>query len=257
MTLKFNQGKSLFKTEGDAHFIEVRENRRYRWLHFGGPSIQSAMDLKQPDAFVLPYMTPMSDGMKHLMPQPKSICMLGLGGGSFVRHFYHHFPDTDLTVIEIDDLVCTIATEFFDLPDLGDRYHLVQADAYEFLEINHTPFDVIFSDIYSDESLPEILEDQAFYQCCYDNLSDEGLLVANIIPETDAAILPILAKIKSVFNDQTLCLPISQYRNIIVFASKSKTFKKQINDLVGDKILNSATLDPEYGLCAESFRETT
>lgn len=253
MTLKYNHGKSLFKTESGSHFIEVRQNRRYRWLHFGGPSIQSAMDLKQPDAFVLPYMGPMASGMAHLMPNPTSICMLGLGGGSFVRHFHHRYPDALLSVIEIDPLVCTIATEFFDLPTQGSGYQLIQADAFEFLSVNDFVYDVIFSDIYSDETLPDILETSDFYERCQQNLSQEGLLVANIIPESDADFMTILKKIQTIFNGNTLCLPIHNYRNIIVFASNSSTFKKRINDLVGDKILNSATLDSEYGLCAQSF----
>lgn len=253
MALKFHQGKSLFFTQTDEHIIEVRQNRRYRWMHFGGPSIQSAMSLSNPTALVLPYMRPMVSGMIHLKPDPKSICMLGLGGGSFVRYFHQRYPQTPMTVVELDPVVMTIAEQFFELPAPSESYQLLQGDAFEFLDITPERYDVIFSDIYSHETLPEILNQIEFYQRCADRLLENGLLVANLITETMDDFIEIIHKIRHVFANHTLCLPIPKYRNIIVYASNNPNFNQVINQLVDAKILNGATLDSDCGLCAKSI----
>src|SRR5579871_1943480 len=62
---------------------------------------QSCVDLKEPGRLVFEY-THMMLGALYLNPDPRSILIIGLGGGSLPRALEALLPDADIDVVEID-----------------------------------------------------------------------------------------------------------------------------------------------------------
>jgi spermidine synthase len=77
---------------------------------------------------------------------PRSILMLGLAGGTAYRVLRHLLPDCELTAVDIDGEIVSLARRHMDLDQLGIEIHT--ADAYAWLEKNRRRFDVVFDDIY-------------------------------------------------------------------------------------------------------------
>jgi len=77
---------------------------------------------------------------------PRSVLMLGLAGGTSFRTLRHLLPDCQLTALDIDEEIITLAREHMDLDALKIEIHTT--DAYPWLERNRRTFDVIIDDIY-------------------------------------------------------------------------------------------------------------
>lgn len=252
VAIKATSGKLLHQRQTPTHTIEVRENRKFRWMHFGGPSVQSAMSLSEPSVLTLPYMQPMVDGMLAFMPKPKSALILGLGGGSLVRYFHHHLPHMQQTVIEIDQDVIELAQEYFAIPETK-KINLIHADCADYLATTEQQFDVIISDIYSNEELPGILLSSQFHQKVYQCLNPEGVFIANIICDDTEEFLDVMDTLREPFHHHTLCLSIPYYRNIIVFALNDENFHPRIYKMMENGLLQKPKFDMEFGLFAKKI----
>jgi len=77
---------------------------------------------------------------------PRTVLMLGLAGGTAFRVLRHLLPDCQLTAIDIDEEIVTLAKDHMDLDELGIEVHTT--DAYPWLAANQRKFDVVFDDIY-------------------------------------------------------------------------------------------------------------
>lgn len=79
-------------------------------------------------------------------PQPRSVLMLGLAGGTAFRVIRHLLPDCRLTAVDIDPEIVDLARAHMDLDSLG--IEVVIGDAYAWLTNNRRSFDVVIDDIY-------------------------------------------------------------------------------------------------------------
>lgn len=77
---------------------------------------------------------------------PRSILMLGLAGGTAFRILRHLLPGCQLTAVDIDGAIISLAREHMALDQLGVEIHT--ADAYGWLAKNKRRFDVVMDDIY-------------------------------------------------------------------------------------------------------------
>jgi spermidine synthase len=88
----------------------------------------------------------MAAGVMSHPGRPRSLLMLGLGGGTSLRTLRHLQPDLDITAVEIDTGIVELAREYMGLDDLGVK--VITADAYAWLEKNRRKFDMVFDDVY-------------------------------------------------------------------------------------------------------------
>ena len=105
----------------------VIEDDGARCLYFTRAFIQSEMRLADPYALEFAYTRKMM-GFLLFLPEPRSILMLGLGGGSLARYCRRHLPAARLTAVEIDADVIAFREQFL-LPAEGERFRVVRADA--------------------------------------------------------------------------------------------------------------------------------
>lgn len=102
------------------------------------------MLLSQPNELAVDYTRTMM-GFLLLKQNPRHILMIGLGGGSLAKFCHQHLPDTELTVIEINPLVIALRGEF-QVPDDGERFHVIEADGANFMRETDQLFDVVLVD---------------------------------------------------------------------------------------------------------------
>src|SRR5688572_16741378 len=113
---------------------------------------------------------------------PKSLLMMGLGGGTSLRTLRHLLPDLEITAVEIDGEMISLAREFMGLDAIGAN--IVTGDAYAWLTKNRRKFDVIFDDVYGvafgDVLRPGIYTPQLL-AALRRSMAQDGVFAANLV----------------------------------------------------------------------------
>ena len=122
----------------------THRNRQTLSMNFGSALVQSCMRLDDPNALLLEYTRAMM-GFLLLNPNPASILMVGLGGGSIAKYCHQHLPHSHMTVVEINPEVIALRDEFM-LPPDDERLTVVCADGVRFMAQCADQFDVILID---------------------------------------------------------------------------------------------------------------
>jgi spermidine synthase len=113
---------------------------------------------------------------------PKSLLMMGLGGGTSLRTLRHLLPELEITAVEIDGDMIALAKEFMGLDAIGAK--IITGDAYAWLTKNRRKFDVIFDDVYGvafGDVLRPGLYTSRLLTAMRRSLSKDGIFAANLV----------------------------------------------------------------------------
>ena len=202
-----------------AHHIKpfINENANSKALHFRICDVQSCMRINDPNALALEYTRTMM-GFLLFKPEPRSIGMVGLGGGSLAKFCYHHLRSARIQIAEINPLVIALREEFHIPPD-DVRFIVFQSDGVDFVRRGPSRFDVLVVDGYDLEGLPARLSSQGFYDDCHETLDPDGIMVVNLQygdPDNDEHV----ARIRRSFDGSVLVVDDGELSHSIVFACK-------------------------------------
>jgi spermidine synthase len=193
-------------------------------MQFDMATIQSRMILSDPTALDLEYSRAMMAFLL-LEPQPQSVLMIGLGGGSLPKYVHQHWPQADITVVEINPHVIDMRDAFHVPPD-GERFRVVCGDGAAFMaKAQPTAYDVILVDGFSYEGQPQDLCSIAFYKACRKALRASGVLVVNL-QDQEPECSRLLGRIWQVFGEAVVPLEIECGGNLIALASTEDVFKQ-------------------------------
>ncbi len=113
---------------------------------------------------------------------PRSLLLLGLGGGTVLRQLRFFLPDTRMTAVEIDSGMIRLARKHMDIDSLA--LEIIQEDAYIFLRDNTRRFDLVIDDLYrcgeTDVERPAPVTPDAI-AALREHLEPEGCLVMNFV----------------------------------------------------------------------------
>ena len=141
---------------------------------------QTCMNTRAPERFVMNYTQMMMSSL-FLVPEPRSILIIGLGGGTLPRALTRIVPNAKLDVVEIDPAVTRVARQFFEFkPD--ERTNVIEADGRVFVkraQREGRQYDIIMLDAFDHEYIPEHLLTREFLQEVAAILSPQGVLAAN------------------------------------------------------------------------------
>ena len=98
----------------------VHETALSKSMVFSDIDIQSRMSVARPNELQFEY-TRLMMGAWLFQPQPRRVLMVGLGGGSLAKFCYQHFPQTHITVLEINPHVIALRQQFL-IPDDDARF---------------------------------------------------------------------------------------------------------------------------------------
>lgn len=141
---------------------------------------QTCQDMKQPGRIVMNYPQMML-GALFVKPEPKSVLIVGLGGGTIPRALREVVPGARIDVVEIDPAVVKVARRYFDLGD-SRSVNVIEADGRVQVKRalrEERRYDLIMLDAFDHEYIPEHLLTQEFLKEVKALLAPGGVLAAN------------------------------------------------------------------------------
>ena len=200
--------------------MEILEEAGVRSLHFGSHWIQGAMRIARPHALELEYTREMMLALL-LRPGrqwPRHVLQIGLGAASLTKFLYRNRPRAVLTVVEIAPAVVAAARQFFKLPEDPQRVTIVIADGHDYVAKSVREFDLILVDGFDAKGRSGMLDTLPFHCNARARLSQEGVLVANLLTRT-RGIAASLDRIRTAFDGRARALPSCSSGNAIVVAA--------------------------------------
>jgi len=188
--------------------VELRARSR------GSVYIESAVDLSDPLRLVVPYTRTLYGGL-FFEPNPQRVLMIGLGGAGFHRVFAHAFPETLLQSVELDDKVFELCQTHLNFKPT-EKTPVAIMDGRMYVKRDRTKWDWIILDAFRGGFVPPHLKTEEFYRECAARLSDRGVFITNLHPNTK--LYPSdLKTIRAVF-PQVVLLQTPVRANVIAFA---------------------------------------
>jgi spermidine synthase len=141
---------------------------------------QTCVDLKHPDRLVFEY-TQMMLGALYLKPDPHSILIIGLGGGTLPRTLEKLLPAADIDVVEIDPAVVAVAGQYFGFRE-DEHIHLTVQDGRAYVRQalrGSKRYELIMLDAYEHQYIPEHMLTREFLTEVRSLLAPDGIVAAN------------------------------------------------------------------------------
>jgi spermidine synthase len=195
---------------------DISEKKGVRYLHLGGPAVQSAMRLNDPFGLELEYTRAMMSFLL-FQPAPRRACLIGLGGGSIAKFFHRRLVDTRLVSVEINPEVVAAAHAYFNLPPDDERLSVLTADGAAYVFDHAHSQDVLMIDGYDAKRIVEDLASPPFLGACRAMLNAGGVALFDLWG-SDKSFDLYLQRIDAAFSGHTLLLPSERKSNIIVLA---------------------------------------
>lgn len=203
----------------------ILEDGNGRSLHFTIGEIQSRMRLDRPDELQLDYTRTMM-GFLLLVPRPRKVAMVGLGGGSLVKFCHRYLPAAHVTVVDNNPGVVALRGEF-GIPDDDARLSVLVDDGAAFMAAAAArAFDVLLVDGFDADGQPPQLCSQAFYDDCFRVLAAGGVLVVNLHadhPEHDL----LVDRIAGSFKGNAVQVLARDRCNCVLFAARGRPVNLQ------------------------------
>jgi spermidine synthase len=225
--------------------ILVSEEAGVRYLHFSSDWIQGAMRIARPWALELEYTREMMTCLL-LRPEPRwprTVLLIGLGAASLTKFLHRQRPDARLTVVEIEPAVIAAARHHFKLPDESAHLAIKLGDGAEFIANTKQRFDLILVDGFDEDARVGELDSLRFYLNAKARLTDEGLLVTNLLSK-HRDYRDSVARLKEAFDDRALAFPSCNSGNAVAFAAVGETVDQTLNELKA----NAKQLKTDTGL---------
>jgi spermidine synthase len=141
---------------------------------------QSCIDMQSPDRMVMRYPRMML-GALYVQPSPRSVLIVGLGGGTLPRALAEVLPQARIDVVEIDPAVVRVARQYFNFRE-NERVRLHTADGRVFVKRalrEQRRYDLVMLDAFDHEYIPEHLLTREFIAEVKALLAPAGVLAAN------------------------------------------------------------------------------
>lgn len=195
----------------------ISHEKSMRFLHLGSSYVQGAMNLKNVDALVLEYVQWMMIWLL-FERNPRHIVQIGLGSSALTRFCHLHFPQAQVTAVEINPNVIAVCRAHFNLPPDNDHLQVLEMDGRDFVAnpARHGQIDILQLDIYDENARGPALGGLDFYRDCHACMSENGILTANIF---GGGQYDNIQALQQVF-DAILWLPTERGENLVVLAFK-------------------------------------
>ncbi len=177
------------------------------------------MDLQHPHLPVLPHLHGMLLSLYFHDKPLQNILELGLGGGALQRFFAHHFPEAQCHSIELDKRVIENYLNFFANGVESPQAPITQANAQLAIK-QHTNIDLLFVDLFSGNAPPSFINDPQFYKDCFNTLSEQGLIIVNLLPVGEIQTLDVEDLLRATGGFSPVIFSIPKYKNRILIAAK-------------------------------------
>ena len=236
-----HQERSLYRN------ILVEDKGDLRCLKFNVKSSktqQSCFLKSQPLQLVFNY-TKLLMASLLMMPEPKRILIIGLGGGTMSNTLAQLYPNSQIDNVEIDQAVIKVARNYFGFFE-NDTVKTFNQDGRIFIKralLKKQQYDWIILDAFNGDYIPEHLMTKEFLQEAEALLSEKGILSANTFSISELHALES-ATYKAVFGDFYQVLNKANSNRIIIVNRSGFT----INSLNKNKLQSLNIQLQQYGV---------
>lgn len=207
----------LYEKASPYSTIIVTEENGLRTLRFEkGGARQSVVKLGDPDHLELPYARVAFAGLA-LCDEPRRVMIVGLGGGTLPTFLRKHYPHAAIDAVDIDPDVVHVAKQFFGFRE-DDRMRAYVGDGREFVERFRQPYDMIFLDAFSSDSVPPHLTTQEFLRAVRRAVKPNGVVVGNIWSRSSNPLYDSMVRTYQEVFDQLYILDVPGAGNKILLA---------------------------------------
>lgn len=220
--------KSLYRN------ILVKESDTRRCLVFAvkrGDRNQTCTDLRNPDHVVFPYVRMTFAGLL-LKPEPRSVLIVGLGGGTIPVILNEMYPAARIEIVEIDPAVVRVAEEFFGFTENAQmKVHVRDARVhFKRALLQKESFDLVILDAFTGDYIPEHLMTREFLEETASLLTPTGVVVANTFA-TSKLYDHESETYRAVFGDfYNLKIPRASGNRVIVASNQPLVSKSDLRD---------------------------
>lgn len=180
-------GRVIHKERSLYQTILVTKDRKRICLQFSvrrEQRNQSCMNPKRPKEMIFPYTRMMLASLL-VVPEPRRILVVGLGGGTLPQALEEIYPEARLTVLEIDPAVTKVAQEYFGYAPSA-RTEVVEQDARVFtkrtmrrIDADTEGYDLVMLDAFNGDYIPEHLLTREYLMETRALMRPGGVLAAN------------------------------------------------------------------------------
>lgn len=159
--------------------VSLKTGESLRYLANDNSGWQSTILLNDPTNIVINYIRAfrLSNEMGRNINRA---LMLGGAGFTYPRDFLQQNPNAKIDVVEIDPKMVEIAKKYFFLKD-DPRMRIFRQDARVYVKRAKEKYDVVFLDAFTNFSIPSHLTTVEFMNEVEKVLSDDGVLMINMI----------------------------------------------------------------------------
>jgi spermidine synthase len=179
-------------------------------------ALQSVIDLANPFRLCLKNLEYLI-AILLFIPEPRRILMLGTAAGSLLHFLRHHYPQAEITTVDIDaELIETLKSRAI-LPAADANLTYVIDDARHYIQHCQNSFDLILVDIFDGSQSPGWLLEKTFIDRLHQQLARDGAVAYNLLIESDHLFTRFYRDLRLVFARQTLSMPVNGFENTIVY----------------------------------------
>lgn len=208
---------SIFKVDTAYNSIFIESDEESWTLRTADRDLQSRINRQNPEQLALKNLC-YSMGILLFLPAPESICLLGTGGGGLIHFLRHHYPASRINAVEIDGELLEIMHREMALPGADERLTYIIDDALHYIDNCRDQFDLIIVDLFLGNRSPAWLLQAGSMLKLYTMLNPQGGLSYNLVIDSETDFNEFYASLRRTFHQQTLCLPVEDLDNTIVFA---------------------------------------
>lgn len=172
-------GTVVHKDYWNSQKVEIKDHGNFRSLYFDNDYLQSRMALNSPEELVLTYTWYMAFSLL-LLPNPTNILVIGVGSGSLIRFFHHHYPDCKIDAVDKSLHIIKLARGYFCLPD-NPNISIHCQDGFDFIKSNSNKrYDLILIDAFDSQGMAKTIYSTSFFQECVKSLLPQGIISCNL-----------------------------------------------------------------------------
>ncbi|MET0979865.1 MAG: fused MFS/spermidine synthase [Candidatus Saccharimonadales bacterium] len=242
ISLLVHSGKSLDTASAHYTIFEgIQDGQLARGIATGPGGTQSGIYVGNPDKLLFWYTERMAEVVA---VAPKQDRILVLGGGAFTlpRYLANTYPDSQVDVVEIDPELADISRKYFSYDD-PKNVEMIFDDARTYINKTQKTYDVILVDVYSDADVPFSLMTGEYGDQIKRLLSDDGVVVVNMIAGRHGACGELLSMLDAPYRQSLSQAKYMIHSTISAKANMIVAYSNQPLDWSGAAPLDLAPVD--------------